>query len=237
MLLRAAIVMLVMLNLGAAGWWAFAPATPSEAPPLEGPGLRLLTEAAPPAAQATNAPSAPATPSAAPAAMAATAAPVPSATPAVASPAAASCLRFGPFADAPARDAAQAALDAFGASVRAVPAAARSTRGWKVFLPPQPSREAAQALAERLQASGVRDLFVLSGGEDANGIALGRFSSEAGARRRAEELAAKGVQAQVAPVEPAAGVGWLDARIPAGVEPARLVAIAPARAQACPAAR
>lgn len=236
MLLRAAIVMLVMLNLGAAGWWAFAPAAPREAPPLEGPGLRLLTETAPPAAQAARAPSAPATPSTASAAMAATAAPVPSATPAAASPAAASCLRFGPFADAPARDAAQAALDALGASVRAVPAA-RSTRGWKVFLPPQPSREAAQALAERLQASGVRDLFVLSGGEDANGIALGRFSSEAGARRRAEELAAKDVQAQVAPVEPAAGVGWLDARIPAGVEPARLAAIAPARAQACPAAR
>lgn len=234
MLLRAAIVMLVMLNLGAAAWWAFEPAPSLSAPALEGPGLRLLTETAPPAAQAARAPSAPTASSAAPAV---TAAPVPSAPPAAASPAAASCLRFGPFADAPARDAAQAALDALGASVRAVPAAARSTRGWKVFLPPQPSREAAQALAERLQASGVRDLFVLSGGEDANGIALGRFSSEAGARRRAEELAAKGVQAQVAPVEPAAGVGWLDARLPADVEPARLATIAPARAQACPAAR
>ncbi|WP_240125764.1 hypothetical protein [Thermomonas alba] len=227
MLLRAAIVMLVMLNLGAAGWWAFAPAPPVDAPVREGPGLRLLTEATPSAAGATSALPAPATPSTT---AAATAAP-----PAVASPAAASCLRFGPFADTTARDAAQVALAALGASVRVVPAAAGKARGWKVFLPPQPSREQAQALAERLQASGVRDLFVLTAGEDANGIALGRFSSEAGARRRVEELAGKGVQAQMAPVEPAAGVGWLDARIPAGVEPARVAAIAPAKA--CPAAR
>ncbi|MCR6495280.1 hypothetical protein LJB71_02815 [Thermomonas sp. S9] len=118
-----------------------------------------------------------------------------------------------------------------------MPTAAGKARGWKVFLPPLPSREQAQALAARLQAAGVRDLFVLTAGADANGIALGRFSSEAGARRRVEELAGKGVQAQMAPVEPAASVGWLDARIPAGVEPARLAAIAPARAQACPAAR
>lgn len=231
MLLRAAIVMLVMLNLGAAGWWAFAPAPPLEVPRPEGPGLRLLAEAVAESSKSSARDEAPVPAAASPA----PAAPAP-ARPSATVSAAESCQRFGPFADAAAREAAQAALGALGASVRAVPAAGKA-RGWKVFLPPQPSREAAQALAARLQAAGVRDLFVLSAGADANGIALGRFSSEAGARRRAEELAAKGVQAQVAPVAPAGDAGWLDARIPAGVEPARLTAIAPARAQACPAAR
>ena len=57
MLLRAAIVILVMLNLGAAGWWLFQP-QPGVAAGMAtaAPGLRLLKEVpapSPPAVAAT----------------------------------------------------------------------------------------------------------------------------------------------------------------------------------------
>ena len=64
MLLRAAIVILVMLNLGAAGWWLFQPQPDAgAAPATAAPSLRLMREtppalaaAVPPAAAATASP-------------------------------------------------------------------------------------------------------------------------------------------------------------------------------------
>ena len=233
MLLRAAIVMLLMLNLGAAGWWLFQPPARAAVIAEATPTLRLLRErdaavgpasvaSVPvPPAPVTDTPPAPVPP--------AETAPVP--PPVAAAPV---CLRFGPFADAAARTAAGNALGGLGAtalSPRDVPA--RGARGWKVFLPAQPSREAAQALAKQLEAAGVRDLFVMAQGEEANSIALGRFSTEAGARRRQAELRAKGVQARAEPVGGTPAQAWLDARLPAAVDPAALARIAPSRAVDC----
>lgn len=64
MLIRAAIVLLLVLNLGAAAWWLLhsAPAPAVSAQPIGAPRLQLLTEAAPPVA----APAKPAPPPAAP---------------------------------------------------------------------------------------------------------------------------------------------------------------------------
>jgi hypothetical protein len=223
MLLRASIVMLVMLNLGAAGWWAFRPEA-RVAPPLADAArsLRLLEEAPPPPAVAATLPATPPAPAAPPAA-----------APADAVAAAPVCLRLGPFADAAARDAAGVTLRGMGAQATARDLPARGVRGWKVFLPPQPSREAAQALAEQLKASGVSDLFVMAQGEDANSIALGRFSSEAGARHRQSELQGKGVQAQVEPIGGTAAQAWLDVRLPADTDRAALARLAPAQPLDC----
>ena len=231
MLLRAAIVMLLMLNLGAAGWWLFQPPARATAIADATPSLRLLQERnagrAPtasvpaPAAPALDMPPAPTAP--------AQVAPVPS--PATGAPV---CLRFGPFADGAARNAAGSALGRLGATALSPhDAPARGARGWKVFLPAQPSREAAQALAKQLEAAGVRDLFVMAQGEEANSIALGRFSTEAGARRRQAELQAKGVQARAEPVGGTPAQAWLDARLPATADPAALARIAPSRAVDC----
>lgn len=233
MLLRAAIVMLLMLNLGAAGWWLFQPPARATAIADATPGLRLLQErdAAPAPARAASVP--------------VTAAPATDAPPAPAAPAEAAlvppqvaaapvCLRFGPFTDAAARTAAGNALGRLGATALSPrDAPARGARGWKVFLPAQPSREAAQALAKQLEAAGVRDLFVMAQGEEANSIALGRFSTEAGARRRQAELQAKGVQARAEPVGGTPAQAWLDARLPATADPAALARIAPSRAVDC----
>ena len=231
MLLRATIVMLLMLNLGAAGWWLFQPPARATAIADATPSLRLLQErnAAPaptasvpaPAAPALDMPPAPTAP--------AQVAPVPS--PATTAPV---CLRFGPFADGAARNAAGSALGRLGATALSPhDAPARGARGWKVFLPAQPSREAAQALAKQLEAAGVRDLFVMAQGEEANSIALGRFSTEAGARRRQAELQAKGVQASAEPVGGTPAQAWLDARLPAATDSVALARIAPSRAVDC----
>lgn len=233
MLLRAAIVILVMLNLGAAGWWLFQPAPGVAAgTAAAAPGLRLLKEApapSPPAVAATADAAAAPSPSAA-AAPPAAAPGTPMATPAPAAPIAveqpAVCLRFGPFADPAARSVARTALATAGVTAVAFDERARGVRGWKVFLPAQPSREAAVATAERLKAAGVADLFVMTEGADANSIALGRFSSETGARRRQTELRGKGVQAQVEPVGGTPAQAWLDARLPAGADRAALARIA-----------
>lgn len=253
MLLRAAIVILVMLNLGAAGWWLFQPMPGAVAAASGAPGLRLLTEtaAAPatapvaaatpsPAPASTLTPASPAaTPAASPAGAAvtdapATSAPATSATvPLPATAQAPVCLRFGPFPDPAARSAARAALAAAGVAATAYDERARGVRGWKVFLPAQPTREAAVATAERIKAVGVVDLFVMTEGADANSIALGRFSSETGARKRQAELRGKGVQAQVESVGGTPAQAWLDARLPVTAERAALARIAASQPLDC----
>ncbi|WP_256646174.1 SPOR domain-containing protein [Thermomonas paludicola] len=222
MLLRPAIVMLVMLNLGAAGWWAFHPQSLPVPAPDAGenavPGLQLLTEAAPihpPVAEQASLP------------VAVVAAPT------VATAGLPVCLRFGPFVDAAAREVARAALAAAGVSASPYAAASKSARGWKVYLPALASHEEAQAQAAKLKAAGVSDLYVMSKGDEANSIALGRFSSEDAAQRRLAELRGKGVAAQLEPLGEPSAQQWLQARLPAGMEPAALAAIAPSQPLQC----
>ena len=226
MLLRAAIVILLMLNLGAAAWWLARPqlVAASNAPsaPVDGPMLRLVGEAVS------------ATPSAALAAAAAPAtAAGDNAGEAAAIAVAPVCLRFGPFAEGSARDAARSALSAAGVTASPRDTAAKSARGWKVSMPPFASREQATAMAEKIKAAGISDLYVLSQGEEANGIALGRFGGEDAARRREAELRAKGFAAQAAPLGDTPAQAWLDARLPAGVDRGALLRIASARPLDC----
>lgn len=208
MLLRAALVIFFMLNLSAAAWWVAGPRVRAavQAPP-DAPQLKLLSEAQASAAQARG--------------------------PAAQPEATGLCLRFGPFAGPAARSGARDALAALG--IEATPFEDRSgaSSGWDVYLPAQASRAEADELAGKLKSQGVDDVFVMNEGSHANRIALGRFSSEAGARRRVEELRGKGVEAMIE----ARGSGkpriWLDARLPAGMGQARVAQIAPAQALDC----
>lgn len=223
MLLRAAIVMLVMLNLGAAAWWVWSPAA---TPVVSGndpavPSLLLLSErsAVPAQRSAMAAPVSVRGPTEADAAVSAT-------------PALSQCLRLGPIPDAATQAAVQTAVQNMGASVRVIAPSHPSARGWKVFLPPQPSREAAQALVAQLQAAGIRDVLMLTDGPDANAIALGRFRREEGARKRLQELAVQGVQAQMVP-EGDAVAGWLEVRLPAEISVQRVAQMVKVPAQPC----
>jgi len=227
MSLRAAILFLLVLNLGIAAWWiggGNAMHAPVPQPmPAGVPGLRLVGEAAvaTPVAAVASSPSSPAT--------AAQTAP-----PAVTEPAAIEyCLRFGPFADAAARDAARVALQAAGVPAQPRETPARSGRGWKVYLPAFATREEAKAMGERIKAAGIRDWYVLNEGTDANSIALGRYGSEDAARRREAELKAKGFAVQAEPLGDTSAQSWLDARLPANANRASLAAIAPLKRVAC----
>jgi len=149
MLLRAAIVILVMLNLGAAAWWllrpAVATATRAQAVATDATRLRLVGEpvatiAPTPAALASSTPTSPAQAQVATAAAPATPSEV--------------CLRFGPFAQITARDAARVALSAAGVSAVTRDSPARSARGWKVAMPALASPEEAVAMGGRDKGAG-----------------------------------------------------------------------------------
>ena len=199
MFLRALIVLLVVVNLGVAAWWATRAPPPTPTPaaqPAGVPRLQLLREA--PRAVRT----------------------VP--TPADATPAAPTqCHRFGPYASPAALRRAYARVlpQVLRAESREIATGIAS--GWRVFMPPLASRAEAQASVDRLTAAGIDDLMLVPDGADANAIALGRYSSEAGARRRQAALAEAGFDAQVAPL----GVdteGWIHVGAGAGFDASRV---------------
>lgn len=187
MLQRAAIVLLAVLNLGAAAWWmlhAPAPAaTPVEAP-VGAARLRLVSESTP-AAQAVAAQ--------------ASAARAP-ATQALASQAGATPADAAPAASLPAPSASQPAASA---AASACEGGAGPASGWRVWLPRLPSADAAQAAAARIGESGFSDYLVVRDGADANTIALGRYGSEQAAQRRTAALRAAGFPARCARIPPA----------------------------------
>jgi cell division septation protein DedD len=223
MFLRAAIVFLLVLNIGIAAWWisggnaAQGPAAASV--PTNVPGLRLLSEIPAPKSVAAPEPAA--------AVFAATT------QASTETGAAAQCLHFGPFADGPTRDAARAALSAAGIAAVPQDTPARSGRGWKVHVPSFASRDEAKAMGERIKAAGISDWYVMNDGGDANSIALGRYGSEDAARRREAELKAKGIPAQAEPLGDTAAQAWLEARLPANANRAALAAIAPSKPVDC----
>ncbi|MBF6024984.1 SPOR domain-containing protein [Lysobacter niastensis] len=199
MFVRALVILLLVLNLGVAAWWALHSPRPAPAPealPLGVAKLQLLSEAGPrPRAVVASAPAAPEMP----------------ASTEAASSAPMQCFSLGPFADGAAATAARAKLQAqVSRSAVREQKTADSGRGWRVYLPAQPSPSDAQALAQRITAAGFSDLFVVRDGAEANSIALGRYRSEDTARRRAEALIAAGFAAQAEPLGEARTVHWLD---------------------------
>jgi hypothetical protein len=211
MLARALIVLLAVANLGVALWWALQPGTPTPAIATDSddgaPRLRLLGEAT------SVAPPAPA-----------------SVAPTVAAPTT-QCFAFGPF-DADGYATARAHLQAQVDTTQLRADDTSLARGWRVWLPGQPDRVAANALAARIAAAGFTDYFVMPDGGEPNAIALGRFRSEGPAQERAQALRAAGFPAQAEPLLPAAAARWLELRAGPGFDPeSQRVAMGAAQAQ------
>ncbi len=234
MILRAAIVFLLMLNLGVAAWWlggaGLRVATAAPLADASQPGLRLVGE--PVAPESVVAPPASAPPAVPPAATVTAAAEEP-AVPAAPVAAAALCLSFGPFDDVAARDAARPRLQGLAQKLVPRDAQAKSARGWRVYLPPLASRDAAQEVIEKMKAAGLNDWYIIATGNEANSIALGRYGSEESARRRQSQLAGKGFTARAEPLSDTPPQWWLDARFPADSTLATLAEIAPSRSLDC----
>ena len=226
MLIRALIVLLVVLNLGVAAWWLTRPAVAPTAIAVVPEGvarLQLLSEAMPTAtpAAAVEAPAVAQTASAEPVSE-----PVP---PVAATTPVLQCFSLGPFSDQAAAKAAAARLgnQALRPRPREVPGKAASA--YTVVLPPAADRATAQALAQRIGAAGFDDFLVINQGEQANGIALGRYGSREAAQRRQSALQTKGFQAQIQAVggEDAAQ-WWLDLTAAKGAGAAQLKTLAAA---------
>ena len=197
MFARALLLLLVMLNLGVALWWAMRAESSTRDAPVDAPvGVARLQLAS----ETTVRPSPPRSPQ-----------PV---TPDEASVAAAPqqvvarCVALGPFADAAAAGRARTALAGAVSKTRAreVPS---SARGWRVVLPAQSDRAAATAMADRLRQAGFSDLYVVGDGAEANSIALGRFGGEEAANSHVAKLRDAGFEARAEAV--GGGVQhWLD---------------------------
>ena len=233
MLIRALIVLLVVLNLGVAAWWLTRPTASPAAMVAEPEGtarLQLLSEAMP---TATPAVVADAAVEVAPVEQAVVKqapveqAPAPDPTAAIAPPA--QCFSLGPFNDRAAATAAATRLgkQALRPRPREVPGKAASA--YNVILPAAANREAAQALAQRIGAAGFDDFLVINQGEQANGIALGRYGSREAAQRRQSALQAAGFQAQIQAVGgEGAAQWWLDLTAAEGAAAAQLQALSSA---------
>ncbi|CAA9351505.1 MAG: hypothetical protein AVDCRST_MAG71-2799 [uncultured Lysobacter sp.] len=200
MLPRALLVFLLVLNLGVGLWWWLGASTPASVAMAAGtqvPELQLASEQ--PAGSASPAPAV---------------APLGGTAPL---PADAACISLGPFADATAAAAVATRITAIRTRVAA--RASGRVRGWRVFVPPQSSPEAAQALGARIAAAGFADYFVMRTGADTNAIALGRFQSEQAARRHAAAVAAAGFPARAEAVGGGPTVTWLDLALAPDADP------------------
>jgi cell division septation protein DedD len=140
--------------------------------------LQLLAEAAPDARQPATAP----TPAPAPAPAAATQVPTAAPTSVPAKP--------------PVREQAPATQAPAGATACAGPDAGAD--GWRVYLPQLATAAEAEATASRIRDAGFSDYLVMRGDDDANAIALGRYSTRDAAQRRTASLRAAGFQARCA---------------------------------------
>lgn len=204
MLIRALVILLLVLNVGVASWWALASGPESSAPTGVLPGvepLQLVTGTVEPAATTPprDAPVAPVAPVA---------------------PKIVQCGSFGGFDKASAAVAAGKLLQADGldtgdgsvgvlnTAVREVPGSA--PRSWRVVLPPLSSAEESDTVAKRIAATGFTDYYVIRDGAEANAIALGLFRSESSARQRAKTLSDRGFGAVVKPVGGGPAKHWLD---------------------------
>ncbi|PNS09164.1 SPOR domain-containing protein [Solilutibacter silvestris] len=193
MIARLLLVVLVILNLSAAAWWLFHrdTAMATTVGANAVPALQLADAAHAPTATTTQAATIPAD---------------------------AVCASFGPFADATSAEQARQQLRAQAIRVDARQVA-QSGRGYDVILPPEQDAAGA-ALLDKLKAAGIKDMFVIRDGADANGVALGHFGSPDGAQRRVAELQGKDFQPHVRPGGQA--LFWLDVAAAAGFDPAQV---------------
>ncbi|MDR1075305.1 MAG: hypothetical protein LBL59_03100 [Xanthomonadaceae bacterium] len=227
MFIRAALLVLVALNLGVALWWLAQPDAPTgivQPRDPEVPSLTLLTESvsypaaanlpdgvpvSEPAAGASDAdavavvtPDAPDSPDNEPS-FTPTTAPEPTASaapPIVVVPE--RCYRLGPFTSETAARAVRSELGGIGKrmQVREIVASAPiDGNRYRIIHPPLSSLEQAEAVARRISDAGFQDYFLITSGPQANAIALGIFRSREGAERQLKALQAAGFPVQLIP--------------------------------------
>lgn len=203
--LRALIVLLLVMNVGVALWWALRPAPAAEPPPAlpaDVPRLLLASEADAQALQAVALNAANANVQAdGPLAEGGDAAAV--------APEDLQCFSFGPWTNPAQAEAARDLLQAQAVRI-IIREAPTGATGWRVMMPAHADREAARETVARLVEAGFHDHFIISQGEEANAVALGRFGAEASARRHEAALREAGFEAVSDPLGATGSESWVD---------------------------
>ncbi|MFN7781472.1 MAG: SPOR domain-containing protein [Lysobacterales bacterium] len=178
MLPRVLVLLLLLMNVGVGAWWFLRPEhEPRRFAPTEPavPGLELLTEleARGAVGELAEAPQ--------------PIAPSPDAV----------CERIGPFLTQADLRRAVGALTPVVQRIQFRETRALARRGYWVYMPAQPTRDAALATARELAAQGLRDYYVVTAGDRQNTISLGLFRELANARQRQADVRAMGFGAEL----------------------------------------
>lgn len=184
MKLRALLVWLCCLNLGAGlWWWLHAPQAPLPVPrPVPGvAGLVLLSEQPPTVVTAPVAPLGPTR-----------------------------CLSIGPFTAQAALRSAMHRLAPHAERIQVRELPGTELLGYRVYLPATSGRREAMALVSVLRARGVRDYYLVTAGPQKHSIALGMYRDLAAAEQRRAELKALGVSVVLEPRSEHRSHGWID---------------------------
>jgi hypothetical protein len=107
------------------------------------------------------------------------------------------CVSLGPFATRVELRMALLALQKQSIGHRIREQQVAQKQGWWVYLPASSSRRQAFAEAKKLDAHGIVDYFVVTGGDRSNTISLGLFKDPDNARRRRKQVMQAGFPAQL----------------------------------------
>ncbi len=138
-------------------------------------------------------------------------------------PEAKACYTIGPFSIVSDVNRAASFFDGEEITTQQRAAAARRRAGFWVYIPPQPSLQAAREVLRYLQSKGVEDALIIAEGKKENSISVGVFSNPDKAERRREAISALGYPVEVEPLYRTQPQYWLDlelwttTRIPAEI--------------------
>jgi hypothetical protein len=119
------------------------------------------------------------------------------------------CYRIGPFADTTQADKASAVLKEIPLAYERRAEEQTVVTGYRVYLPPLPTREAAEKKRRELSRFGFKDSSVMQEAGMENALSLGLFTVEINAQKHLQALAAKKISAQLQTLSQARTLHWL----------------------------
>ncbi len=131
------------------------------------------------------------------------------ARPAAAGKPEAGCYRIGPFAETAQADKASAVLKEIPLAYERRAEEQTVVTGYRVYLPPLPTRDAAEKKRRELSRLGFKDSSVVQEAGMENAISLGLFTVEANAQKHLQALAAKKIEARMQTFSQARTLHWL----------------------------
>ena len=119
------------------------------------------------------------------------------------------CYRIGPFAETAQADKASAVLKEIPLAYERRAEEQTVVTGYRVYLPPLPTREAAEKKRRELSRFGFKDSSVMQEAGMENALSLGLFTVEVNAQKHMQALAAKKIDARMQTLSQARTLHWL----------------------------